>query len=98
MREIAEEDDEPICHLELVGANFTSVSAIEEDEIKVKITTIVNKRKIKPVYMQVFPDSGASICLAGLHHLQDLKIKESDLIPCQKRVRAVGDGWRHIDL
>ena len=90
MREIADEDEEPICHLELVGANFTSVSAIEEDEIKVKVTTIVNKRKIQPVYMQVFPDSGASICLAGLHHLQDLKIKESDLIPCQKRVRAVG--------
>ena len=90
IQEIADEEENPFGHLELIGANFTSVSAIESDEIKAKITTTVNNKKSNPVYMHVFPDSGASICLAGTQHLQNLNRTENDLTPSQKRVRAVG--------
>ena len=37
--------------------------------------------------LHIFPDSGASICLAGLNFLQ--KIKNTDLIPCYKNIKAV---------
>ena len=90
MQEIADEEENPFGHLELIGANFTSISAIESDEIKAKITTTVNNKKSNPVYMHVFPDSGASICLAGTQHLQNLNRTENFLTPNQKRVRAVG--------
>ena len=49
--------------------------------------------------MRIFPDSGASICLGGMKHLQQLGLKPQHLIPCNKIVRAVGnfefkcDGW-----
>ena len=38
----------------------------------------------------VFPDSGASICLGGTRHLGPLGLKEKDLIPSSKIVKAVG--------
>ena len=49
--------------------------------------------------MRIFPDSGASICLGGMKHLQQLGLKPQHLIPCNKIVHAVGsfefkcDGW-----
>ena len=38
----------------------------------------------------IFPDSGASICLAGPQHLKKLNVNPQALIPCRKRVTAVG--------
>ena len=43
-----------------------------------------------PVLINIFPNSGASICLAGSHHLQELNLKQEDLICCHRKVKAVG--------
>ena len=43
-----------------------------------------------PTTMMIFPDSGAGICLAGPQHVSKLGIVMKDLIPCRKRVTAVG--------
>ena len=42
------------------------------------------------VTMKVFPDSGASICLAGPQHITALDLSTDELIPCSKTVTAVG--------
>ena len=52
----------------------------------------------------VFPDSGATICLEGTDHLPLLQINLKDLIPCNKRVPAVGGstlvckGWLPVNF
>ena len=49
--------------------------------------------------VRVFPDSGATICLGGLSHLNDMGFSTDNLIPSQKVVRTVGNftlvcrGW-----
>ena len=40
--------------------------------------------------IKVFPDNGASICLAGTQHIKNLNLSPADLIPCNKQVTAVG--------
>ena len=42
------------------------------------------------VHQHVFPDSGASICLANFNHISQMNLSPSDLLPCSKRVTAVG--------
>ena len=75
-----------ISHLELMGDSYTSVSSITIHEIPAQIS-LPGKA---PVETQIFPDSGASICLAGTRHMDTLKINEKDLIPCSRKVMAVG--------
>ena len=54
--------------------------------------------------LKVFPDSGASICLAGLKHLTLLGLNEHNLISCNKTVSTVGNfkmnciGWLPIEF
>ena len=49
--------------------------------------------------LQIFPDSGATICLGGPKHLHLMGLKENNLIPSKKVVRTVGgftlvcQGW-----
>ena len=45
---------------------------------------------INPVKMNIFPDSGASMCLAGPQHIAKFNQDTNDLIPCYKQVKAVG--------
>ena len=40
--------------------------------------------------MNIFPDTGASICLAGPAHLHKLNLNTNQLIPSQKTITAVG--------
>ena len=40
--------------------------------------------------MNIFPDSGANICLAGPKQIAQLGLDVPDLIPCNKHVSAVG--------
>ena len=40
--------------------------------------------------MMIFPDSRASICIAGLQHMHTLGLLPSNLIPCYKQIKAVG--------
>ena len=50
----------------------------------------INCLYTSPKLIKIFPDSGASICLGGTHHLSQLGLKKEELIPCRKRVSAVG--------
>ena len=71
-------------------------------EIPAQLTpcTSCNKYSDPSATLQIFPDSGASICLAGPQHLEKLRVSVSpdELIQCFKRVTAVGfqlicHGW-----
>ena len=53
-------------------------------------STKSNHCNCNPVLINIFPDSGATICLAGQHHLQQLNLKQENLICCHKEVKAVG--------
>ena len=68
-------------------------------EIPALLTPVVNGVRQPAKEMMIFPDSGASICLAGTKHMDKLGISANDLSPCLKEVRAVGgttlicEGW-----
>ena len=52
----------------------------------------------------IFPDSGATICLRGLKHLQNMGLSTNNLIPSRKVVLAVGgftlmcQGWLPMEF
>ena len=52
-------------------------------------------QKSKPVEQQVFPDSGASLCLASFKHISPMNLSLSDLIPYSQRVTAIGGSTIH---
>ena len=61
------------------------------DEIQVNIMLGHPDSHNRPsANMYVFPDSGASIYLAGTHHIEKLDVKRNELIPCNKRISVVG--------
>ena len=74
------------------GTDITEIDAI---------LTPVNRSSTKhqPILMNIFPNNGASICLAGPQHMDKLKINKHSLTHCSKPVRAVGgstlrcSGW-----
>ena len=65
---------------------FTSPENIEE--IKAEISPQVPNSHT--VTLDIFPDSGANICLAGVRHLQQMGLHPSQLCQCHKHVKAVG--------
>ena len=54
--------------------------------------------------MDIFPDSGATICLAGPQHLNEMGLQIKHLIKCKKVVGAVGGfkmtctGWIPVEF
>ena len=77
---------------------FTSIEEIPS----IFSPSLPRHQHINPVKMNVFPDSGASICLAGPQHIAKFNLETHDLIPCYKQVKAVGGskltchGWLPI--
>ena len=72
-------------------ATYTPTSNHNLEEIYATLVArISNQKNSKQANMLIFPDSGASICLAGPQHLIPLGIDMNDLIPCNKSVTAVG--------
>ena len=64
---------------------YHTISPIQDiNEIPALICSIKS-----PVLVNIFPNSGASIYLAGSHHLQQLNLKQEDLIHCHRKVKAV---------
>ena len=49
-----------------------------------------NNTQFQPKSVLIFPDSGASICIAGTKHLPEFGIDKPNLIPCNKTITAVG--------
>ena len=84
-----EDDDENIiAHVHLVENFYTTVAAVTVQQIPAILTPIHPNGK--PTESLIFPDSGASICLASPEHLKNLGINEKDLTPTNKKVMAVG--------
>ena len=83
-----------IAHVTYDAAKHTYTSASNNlvDEIPATLTPLSNAPQHQniPTEMDIFPDSGASICLAGPQHLRKLGIDERNLIQCTKQVTAVG--------
>ena len=71
---------------------YHTISTIQHiNEIPAPIcSTKSNYHNWNPVLISISPDSGASICLAGPHHLQQLNLEQEDLIRYRKEVKAVG--------
>ena len=78
------------------------LSPVSTDIIEIPADVSVHKSRMSPVKVDIFPDSGASICLAGPEFLSSLNIDRGNLIRCSKTVTAVGgsklccDGWLPI--
>ena len=65
---------------------FTSPENTEE----IKAEVLPHIPNSHTVTLDIFPDSGANICLSGLRHLQQMGLHSSQLCQYHKRVRAVG--------
>ncbi len=87
---------------------FTSNSGPMTEEISATLTAFTPNKDPRdpdkiPIHSgkrcRIFPDSGASICIAGPRHLENLGLSRKHLIPSKKIVRAVGgfkltcQGW-----
>lgn len=70
---------------------FTSQNK-EVKEIPAKLTPFTSQNRFDntPITIDIFPDSGASVCIAGPHYLKILGVPEHCLIPTEKSVVAVG--------
>lgn len=64
----------------------------------------INARSRPTTKMDIFPDSGAGICLGGTTHLQQLGRTVQELIPSKKQIKVVGGrtipvlGWIMADF
>ena len=67
-----------------------------------KLKSLIQHQHISPVKMNIIPDSGASICLAGPQHIAKFNLDTHNLITCYKQIKAVGGsklichGWLPI--
>ena len=81
----------------------TTLTSIEEIPV-ILFPSLSQHQHISPVKMNIFQDSGASICLAGPQHIAKFNLDTHDLIPCYRQVKAVGGskltchGWLPITL
>ena len=67
---------------------YTSCQNNNAEEILVQLN-LVQSSQYKFTTSSVFFDSGASICLAGPKHINQLGIHNYNLIPCNKQVTVV---------
>ena len=83
----------------------TTVPPSAPREIPVILSLCLPQQQSMPhVEMTIFPDSGASVCLAGSQHFAKFNLDTKDLIPCHKQVSAVESmkllckGWLPINF
>ena len=68
----------------------TTTSFTSTEEIPAILSpSFPRHQHINPVKMNVFSDSGASICLAGPQHIAKFNLDTHDLMPCYKQIKAV---------
>ena len=67
-----------------------SVGGGTTEEVEVLASACNRRGTEKSARIQVFPDSGASLCLGGRKHQKQLQLQESDLSSTEKQVRVVG--------
>ena len=92
---------------------FVTTPETHVEQIQAFLTAFSPKRDPRPAhcipnhagtFMDIFPDSGATICLAGPQHLDEMGLQTKHLIKCKKVVRAVGGfkmtciGWIPVEF
>ena len=85
---------------------YTTLSNNTIEEIPAKITSLLSHYTsvTRSTQLNIFPDSGASICLAGPEHVTALGVKPHALRHCHKKVTAVGGstffckGWLPVEF
>ena len=80
-----------IAHVELDTESQVCSSPDDLKEIPAKLTPDNTNATASTV--DIFPDSGANICLAGPKQLEKLGLDVSQLRPSSKRVRTVGGAF-----
>ena len=74
------------------------------DMLWLQAAPIINKSRTKYLKLEVFPDSGANICLAGSMHMQQLKLSHQHLQHSGRTVATAGGfrlqsfGWCYISF
>ena len=82
-----------IAHVRYNQHNDSVTSAHPNEDIQfipAKMTPIIAGSHLAARTAQVFPDSGADICLAGTRHLNMLGVEAEHLTPCRKNVTTAG--------
>ena len=69
-------------------ASYTQNSNVTE--IKATLQQLLPSQEYSVKELQIFLDSGATICLAGPQYLQQFNFPLNQIIPCHKEVKAVG--------
>ena len=107
--------DSLIAHVEFdqETGSYTSSnknSVVEKEATLVPFSPRPDPRNPKDIpgnqstWLKIFPDSGATICLGGPKHLHCMGLKESNLVPSKKVIRAVGgstlisQGWLPVQF
>ena len=75
------------------NASTNSYTAVNTNTEQIECTIRPGHAKSEsqtPITTTVFPDSGATICLAGPQHLAPLGVSLSELIPTNKKITVVG--------
>ena len=91
---IDEQDDNPeslIAHVHINSdGTYSSISSLSTQQIPATIVLQHDHYTTNPKSTTIFPDSGASICIAGPQHLTNLGLSPHNLTLCAKKVMAVG--------
>ena len=96
----------PINSIQLIAhvrydENKKLYSTPTEDIVEIPAQLSIRNQKGNST-VSIFPDSGATICVAGTKHISALNLKSSQLRPCKKQVSAVGGsilackGWINV--
>ena len=107
--------DSLIAHVEFDQETGSYISSNKNSVVEIEATLIPFSPRPDPrnpedilgnqsTRLKIFPDSGATICLGGPKHLYCMDLKESNLIPSKKVIRAVGGstlispGWLPVQF
>ena len=93
--------DSLIVHIEFDQETGSYISSNKNSVVEIEATLVPFSPRPDPrntedipgnqsTQLKIFPDSGATICLGGSTHLYCMGLKESNLIPSKKVIRAVG--------
>ena len=81
---------------------FKPTSCSSAVEIPAMLISTIKNATNQPTKANIYHDPGATICLAGPNHLNQLRIDKQNLIPCHKDVKTAGGfkltcyGWLPI--
>ena len=86
-----------------IGKYTTPSKNVEQIEATVTLKIHI-KDDLLSYKVDIFPDSGASICVCGTDHLDMLGLSESELMACNNSIEAVGGsklkcrGWIPVEF